>query len=128
MRRPRLKALPTTPRAHYHCLSRVVDRQRIMGPHEKEHFAALLRECEEFCEVRVLTFCLMSNHFHILLEVPRKPERLPTAEEILAKLSRLTGHQDVEGVRQRFEMYRRNQDTAGEQAYLLTTWEERFQR
>jgi len=35
---------------------------------------ALMRLYERFCQVRVLTFCVMSNHFHLLLEVPAAPE------------------------------------------------------
>ncbi len=65
-------------RAVYHCISRVVDRRFIFGPGEKERFVALMREYEQFCGVQVLTYCLMSNHFHILVEVPKRPETLPT--------------------------------------------------
>lgn len=104
----------------YHCLSRVVDRRFIFEAGEKEHFVALLRECEAFCEVRVLTYCVMSNHFHLLVEVPRRPERLPSAEEVMAKLERLSGHQSVGAVRQQLEGFRRREDAAGEQAWLAT--------
>lgn len=62
----------------------------------------LLREYEAFCEVRVLTYCIMSNHFHLLIEVPRRPVVLPTLEEMLEKLSQLSGRQDVAALRQRF--------------------------
>ena len=58
----------------YHCISRVVDRRFIFEETEREHFVALMRECEAFCEVRILTYCLMSNHFHILVEVEKRPE------------------------------------------------------
>ena len=108
--------------AFYHCLSRVVDRRFIIQEAEKEHFVALLRECEAFCEVRVLTFCLMSNHFHILVEVPMRPlpAQLPGPERILKKLNELSGHQDVGAVRQRFEMYRQANDSKGLAQYLAT--------
>jgi membrane protease YdiL (CAAX protease family)/REP element-mobilizing transposase RayT len=91
-------------------------------PAEKEHFVRLLRECEAFCEVRVLTYCLMSNHFHVLVEVPRRPppEQRPSAEQVLAKLAKLSGHQNVGMVRQRFEMYRQAHDAEGEAKYLAT--------
>lgn len=54
----------------YHCISRVVDRQFIFGATEKEVFRATMRSLEAFLGVRVLTYCLMSNHFHLLVEVP----------------------------------------------------------
>jgi putative transposase len=118
MRRARLRIPSDQGAAIYHCLSRIVDRRFIFEVPQKEHFVSLMRECEAFCEVRVLTYALLSNHFHILVEVPRRPERLPTAEEILAKLQRLSGHQNVEAVRQRFELYRRQKDPEAERRYL----------
>lgn len=122
MRRPRLKVPGDRGTGYYHCVSRIVDRRFIFAAAEKEHFVALLRECEEFCEVRVLTFCVMSNHFHILVEVPGRPQpaERPTAERMLEKLARLSGHQNVGAVRQRFEMYRQAADAEGEARYLAT--------
>ncbi|WP_018970745.1 transposase, partial [Rubritalea marina] len=67
--------------AIYHCVSRVVDRQFLFGDREKSKFVEIMRLYEEFCGVRVLSFCIMSNHFHILVEVPpRPPEELSDAE------------------------------------------------
>jgi len=60
--------------ALYHCVSRVVDKRKIFGFAEKEKFVLYMREYEAFCQVRILTYCVMSNHFHILLEVPEPPE------------------------------------------------------
>ncbi|HRI16544.1 MAG TPA: transposase, partial [Verrucomicrobiota bacterium] len=73
MRLRRLKAPASFPVAFYHCLSRVVDRQFVFSELEREQFLKYLREYESFCGVRVLTFCILSNHFHLLLEVPAKP-------------------------------------------------------
>jgi len=54
----------------YHCVSRIVDRNYRLGAAEKEVFRAMMRRLEAFLEVKVLTYCLMSNHFHLLVEVP----------------------------------------------------------
>lgn len=102
------------PVGYYHCISRVVDRRFIFDTPEKEHFVALMRELEEFCDVQVLTYAVLSNHFHILTAVPHRPERLPSAEVVLAKLAELSGHQNVEAVRQELEMHRRHGDAEGE--------------
>jgi REP element-mobilizing transposase RayT len=67
-----LEALRGKP-AIYHCISRVVDRRLVLETPEKERFVAYMRTYEQFCQVRVLAFCVMSNHFHILLEVPAAP-------------------------------------------------------
>jgi REP element-mobilizing transposase RayT len=46
----------------YHCMSRVVDRRMIFGDDEKEHFRRLMRRCEAFCGVNVLTYAILGNH------------------------------------------------------------------
>jgi len=60
--------------ALYHCISRVVDKKKVLGVEEKEKFVEYMRIYERFCQVRILTYCVMSNHFHILVEVPEPPE------------------------------------------------------
>ena len=60
--------------AIYHCVSRVVNREFVLKREEKERFVDLMRRYETFSKVQVLTFCVMYNHFHILLEVPAGPE------------------------------------------------------
>jgi len=74
--------------AFYHCVSRIVDRNFALGDLEKEHFVKLMRAYETFCGVRVITFCIMTNHFHILLEVPQRParEHLPSDQELVQLL------------------------------------------
>lgn len=59
--------------AIYHCISRVVDRQFLFGEEEREKFRVFLRMQENFSGCRVLSYCVMSNHFHLLLEVPPMP-------------------------------------------------------
>jgi len=66
-------------RACYHVMSRVVDRQMVLGAQEKEKFRKLMRQVEGFSGVRILTYAILDNHFHILLEVP-EPHELSDAE------------------------------------------------
>jgi REP element-mobilizing transposase RayT len=56
--------------AIYHCISRVVDRRFVFGERECEVFRMYSRMYEKFSGCRVLSYCVMSNHFHLLLEVP----------------------------------------------------------
>ena len=79
MRRARIKGEPEAEVAYYHCVSRIVDRRFVLEATEKEIFVRMMRGYEAYCGVRVITFCVMSNHVHILLEVPRRPsnELLP---------------------------------------------------
>jgi putative transposase len=48
---------------------------------EAEHFRALMRRLEQACCVQVLTYALMSNHFHILCYIPER--RLLSDAELL---------------------------------------------
>ena len=88
MRMARWKADKNQEKAHYHCISRVVDRRFVLGPDEREKFIRIMRGYEAFCGVRVVTFCIMSNHFHLLVEEPRRPspEMLPSKEEPVVPL------------------------------------------
>jgi hypothetical protein len=53
---------------------RIVDRRLALEGDEREHFRMLMRMCEKLTGCRVLSYCLMSKHSHILQEVPPMPE------------------------------------------------------
>jgi REP element-mobilizing transposase RayT len=72
--------------AIYHCISRVVDRRFVFGERECEAFRMYLRMYENFSGCRVLSYCVMSNHFHLLLEVPPMAEGGISDEELLKRL------------------------------------------
>ena len=99
MRQPRLKLDSREGRGYYHCISRVVDRQFLFGPNEKEQFVNWMQAYAEFCGVRVLTYCVMSNHFHILVEVPQRPTTLPADEELLRLYAVVQGDEAMESQR-----------------------------
>src|SRR5512141_1138621 len=82
MRQARLKARTDQPVGYYHCISRVVERRFLWDDQDREQFVAYMRLYAEFCGVRILTYCILSNHFHLLVEVPRRPEILPSDEEL----------------------------------------------
>jgi len=59
--------------AYYHVMSRVVDRRRVFSSNwEREGFRKIMRAVEAFCGVQILTYCILSNHFHILAYVPER--------------------------------------------------------
>jgi REP element-mobilizing transposase RayT len=84
----------------YHVHSRVVDRRFVLGTEEKEKFRALMRMQENFTGCRAVSYCLMDNHFHILLEVPPMAEGGISDEELLKRLSAIYGEAFVSGVAQ----------------------------
>ena len=70
----------------YHIVSRVVERRFAFGPEEKEKFRSLMRMQEKFTGCRVVSYCLMCNHFHLLLEVPPMAEGGLSDEGLLKRL------------------------------------------
>ncbi|MCG3191158.1 MAG: hypothetical protein DIJKHBIC_00383 [Thermoanaerobaculia bacterium] len=88
----------------FHCISRVVDRRFILGDPEKETFRKILHACETFYGLKILTFCIMSNHFHILVEVP-EPQEL-TEEETLSRVGALYSSKFVSVLRQDLDAFR----------------------
>jgi REP element-mobilizing transposase RayT len=115
------------PAGYYHCMSRVVDRRFVIQEPQKEHFVSLLRECEAFSGVKVLTYCVLSNHFHVLLEVPRPPEphQPPTMDKVVAMLRQLTGHQAVGALEQQLASIRERKEEQ-EEAGLLARYHRRM--
>jgi len=55
--------------AVYHCMSRVVGGQRLLGPLEKEKLREMLWQQAAFSGVEIITYCLMSNHIHLLVRI-----------------------------------------------------------
>jgi len=85
---------------YYHCLSRVVDRQFILGDEEREHFVVLMRKLEVFLGLRVVTYAVMSNHFHLLVEEPDRATLPPLDRDgLLRRLGTLYDRFTVDTVR-----------------------------
>ncbi|MCZ6673152.1 MAG: transposase [Verrucomicrobia bacterium] len=72
MRTARLKVQGRS--AVYHCVTRVVARAMLLDKHAKEVLRKQLHYMAEFCGVEILTYCIMTNHFHVLVRVPKKVE------------------------------------------------------
>jgi putative transposase len=84
--------------AVYHVVARVVERRFAFGDEEREAFRMFMRMYENFSGCRVLSYCVMSNHFHILLEVPPMADGGITDGELLARLGALYPENFVQGV------------------------------
>jgi REP element-mobilizing transposase RayT len=89
-----------------------VDRRYVFGVEEKEMFRELMRSYERFSGCTVTAYCLMDDHFHILLEVPPKsPEGLSDIE-LLDRLSAIYDADFVAEVNEELKEARR-QKTEG---------------
>ena len=82
----------------YHVISRVVDRRFVFGVKEKEKFRALMRLQEKFTGCRATSYCLMDNHFHILLEIPPMADGGLSDGGLLKRLSAIYSEAFVAGV------------------------------
>lgn len=71
----------------FHVISRVVDKRFIFGEKEKGVFLGMMRKMEAFCGVEIMSYCIMDNHFHILLHVPARPEAI--SKEVIRERMRL---------------------------------------
>jgi hypothetical protein len=87
----------------YHVVSRVVDRRIVLGGEEKAHFLRLLKGYAVFCGVRLLAWCLMGNHFHLLVEVPPFERESLTSVELLRRLRAVYTVKQVAEVRRMLE-------------------------
>jgi putative transposase len=111
----------------YHCISRVVDRRFVLGAEEKEKFRTLMRMQEKFTGCRVVSYCLMDNHFHMLLEVPPMADGGLSDQELLRRLSALYGEAIVAGVAAELAEARQQvKNGRGEEAVLVGRIHERF--
>lgn len=74
---------------YYHCMSRIIERRHILGELEKERFRGIMRSLEGFCCLQILTYTIMTNHFHILVKVPERREI--SDKELIYRLGLLYG-------------------------------------
>jgi putative transposase len=56
----------------YHVMSRTCGGEVFFDEVEKEALRRVIWRMAEFCGLKVVTYCLMGNHFHLLAEVPHR--------------------------------------------------------
>lgn len=112
--------------AIYHCVSRVIERRFAFGAEEKEHFRMLMRMMEKFTGCRVLSYCLMCNHIHILVEVPPKPKDGISDGEFLLRLSAIYGESFVADVAAQLDAARHEGGVEGGNPERVKEIKERF--
>jgi putative transposase len=72
MRTARIKVEAETGEAVYHCMTRTVNGERMLDDPAKEVLRKQLWQIADFCGVQILTYAILSNHFHVLVRVPQK--------------------------------------------------------
>ena len=83
MRQARIKLDAERESAVYHCMTRTVNGERLLDDVAKEVLRRQLWQVADYCGVQILTYVIMTNHFHVLVRVP-KAEPI-TDEELLRR-------------------------------------------
>jgi hypothetical protein len=110
-------------------MSRVVDSLYIFhttghGCIEAEHFTWLMRRLEAFSGVHVLDYVLMSNHFHLMCEVP---EAVTLSEaEVLERIEAGYGPARRQAVQKQLARYRQQPDGNAEIERVLDRYRRRM--
>ncbi|MEO0448004.1 MAG: transposase, partial [Verrucomicrobiota bacterium] len=107
----------TTPWGVMHIVDRVVGRQFLLGPEEKDHFRSLLHSLLEFTGLEAVTWTCLDNHYHLLLRVPNALEGKQLREalsekDILARMAKAYSSTYIDGVRKRLAYYRAKGNSA----------------
>ena len=98
MRRLRVK-LDTD--AYYHVTSRCALKAFLLDEKARDTFVKMMRKAEKFSGVEIVTYCVMSNHFHILVKVPARRE-VPE-EELRERIVTLYGDRKADFIFKHWE-------------------------
>ena len=81
----------------YHVMTRTCGAERILEAEDLEGLRIIIRKMALFSGVKVMTYCLLSNHWHLLVKVPSRERFLcqfedRDGEEVGSGEGRLMGH------------------------------------
>ncbi|MGK0189469.1 MAG: putative transposase [Verrucomicrobiales bacterium] len=76
-----------------HVVSRTAGQEILFGDQDKETFHKILFKQLKFSGLRVIAWCFMGNHFHLLLEIPDRETAMAclSEEDIIGRLSCFSG-------------------------------------
>ena len=97
---------------YYHVMSRTCGGEIFFDEVEKEALKRVLWRVAAFCGVEVLTYCVMGNHFHVLVSVPHRETWLQRFEgpegerRLLTHLRTLYSKSYIEQLQMEFAAWR----------------------
>ena len=100
MRRPRVKV---DGEGFYHVVSRIGGKRFLIDEKEKAILLGMIRAAAAFSGVELYTFAIMSNHFHLLVRVPRRKAVSDT--ELLRRMEALYGTPRYRKVLEKWEKW-----------------------
>jgi len=90
--------------AFYHVTSRCALQAYLFKTDAKNMFIKMLRRAEVFSGVEIITYCVMDNHFHILVKVPERRDVSET--ELRGRISILYGDTKANQIFKRWDSLR----------------------
>jgi REP element-mobilizing transposase RayT len=89
--------------AYYHVTSRCALQEFLMGPADKDMFVKMMRRAERFSGVHIVTYCVMDNHFHILVKIPKS--RDISEATLKERISILYGEEKAERIFEKWKAF-----------------------
>jgi REP element-mobilizing transposase RayT len=119
MRRARILGELSAEANSYHLMSRVIEGRFVFDELGKERFRELLEAYAEMAGIEIFTWCCMSNHFHLLVEVPNAEMGRAALddEEILRRLGLVMKKRRLSEVRQMLELMKKQSPNHGYREY-----------
>ena len=97
----------------FHVVNRIYDRRYLLDGEGKDFLLKLVRAYEDVCGVEVLTFCIMDNHFHLLVRVPHRPVGFDVPlDVVVARLDRALGEESARLMHRNLEFWRTTKNEA----------------
>ena len=93
------------PETVHHLVSRIAHRVYFLKDEERDEFIDMMRRTAEFCGIKLIGWCIMTNHFHILAYLPQ-PQALEE-DEILRRYGVLKGQSAASALSRTFDKWRR---------------------
>ncbi|HEY4302594.1 MAG TPA: transposase [Candidatus Didemnitutus sp.] len=138
MREARIKILPDIGEAVYHCISRAIANARLFDSAACDIFRRQLWVAAEFSGLQIITYAILSNHFHVTVRVPRKTpvsdqelfrryqllhgKSKPRDQKTLSTIRAYLKANDADAAKWRRQMLAR----MGDVSQFMKTWKQNF--
>ena len=100
----------------HHLISRIAHRVYFLKEDERKDFLEMVRRAADFSGIRLLGWCVMTNHFHILAYLPAR-ERV-AEDEVLRRYGVLKGQAALAGIEKELSEWRKSGDEARVEEWL----------
>ncbi len=95
----------------YHLVSRIAHRAFFLTDEERTRFVDRLWRVARFSGVEILSYCIMSNHFHLLVYVPEPPSL--SDEDLLSRIEALYSGERLSAILREWERIAQSGDESG---------------